>query len=187
MEYRYGDDQEYVLMDGTNAYPKQELKGWRRHFILDKPVVTVVLDEIKTASGALIESRIHPIGEVEVPDDHAYLLLKGRRGTMAMITATDAPVKYVPDRHSFRAEQKNARLRLIPYVDTELNAATAETIISTIVLPVADKTEARAVAESVERSVDKDGGLTLSFIAKGRTHRYRYERDKDGLVLAPAN
>lgn len=184
LEYRYGDDREYVLMDGTNAYPKQELKGWRRHFILDKPVVTVVLDEIKTAPGALIESRIHPRGEVEVPEDHAYLLLKGRSGTMAMITATDAAVKYVPDRHSFRAEQKNARLRLIPYVDTELNATAAETIISTIVLPVADETEARAVAESVERSVGNDGDLTLSFTAKGRTHTYRYQRSDDGLVLA---
>ena len=183
LEYRYGDDLEYVLMDGTNAYPKQELKGWRRHFILDKPVVTVVLDEIKTDKGAHIESRIHPGGDVEVPDDHAYLLLKGRRGNMAVITAANAPVKYVPDRHSFRAEQKNARLRLIPYIDTELNASSAETIISTIVLPVADKTEARAVAESVERSVGDDGGLTLSFTTKGGIHTYRYERSDDGLVL----
>jgi len=187
LEYRYGDDREYVLMDATNAYPKQELKGWCRHFILDKPVVTVVLDEIKSAPGALIESRIHPLGEVEVADDNAYLLLKGRRGVMAMITAANAPIKYVPDRHSFRAEQENARLQLIPYVDTELNAAAAETIIFTIVLPVEDKTEARAVAKSVERSVGNDGGLTLSFTVKDRTHRYRYERDKDGLVLAPAN
>ena len=102
---------------------------------------------------------------------------------MAVITAANAPVKYVPDRHSFRAEQKNARLRLIPYIDTELNASSAETIISTIVLPVADKTEARAVAESVERSVGDDGGLTLSFTTKGGIHTYRYERSDDGLVL----
>ena len=184
LEYRYGDAREYMLMDGANAYPRQELKGWRRHFILDKPAVTVLLDEIKTAPGARIESRIHPGGAVEAPDDHAYLLLKGKRGDMALFTAANAPVTYAPDRHSFRAEQKNARLRLIPYVDAELKAAASETLISTIVLPVADKTEARAVAESIARTIEGDGGLTLSFTAKGRTHRYRYERDVNGLVLA---
>lgn len=184
LEYRYGDDLEYVLMDGSNAYPKKELKKWRRHFILDKPEVTVVLDEITSAKGAKIESRIHPIGDVEVADDNSYLLLKGKRGTVAVITVAGAPIQYVPDHHTFQAAQLNARVRIIPYVDTELIAPGTETMISTIVLPVEDKTEARAVAESVERSVDKDGGLTLSFTAKGRTHRYRYERSDHGLVLA---
>ncbi|TWU38891.1 Heparinase II/III-like protein [Novipirellula aureliae] len=184
LEYRYGDEREYMLMDGTNAYPKQELKKWRRHFILDKPEVTVVLDEIESVADAKIESRIHPIGDVEIPDDHSYLLLKGRRGNMAVITVASTPIQYAPDRHSFRAEQKNARLRLIPYVDTELNASGTETTISTIVLPVEDANEARAVAESVKRSVDDEGGLTLSFAAKGQTHTYHYQHSDDGLVLA---
>ena len=43
--------------------------------------------------------------------------------------------------------------------------------------------QARAVAESVERSVGDDEGLTLSFTAKGRTHTYRYELSDDGLRL----
>jgi len=184
LEYRYGDDLEYMLMDGTNAYPKQELKGWRRHFILDKPTVTVVLDEIKTTRGAAIESRIHPIGEVEVPEDNAYLLLKGERGLMALISVADDPVKYAPDRHGYLPIQLDANFRWIPYVDTELTASKTKTILSTIVLPVEDANEARAVSESVKRSVGNDGSLTLSFTTKGRTHTYRYERGNDGLVLA---
>ncbi len=184
LEYRHSEALEYVLMDGTNAYPKKELKGWRRHLILDKPVLTVVLDEIKSNAGALIESRIHPIGDVEVPDDNAYLLLKGSLGMMALIAVTDLPVRYMSRHHGYLPVQKEAKFTRIPYVDIVLNASRTETAISTIVLPVADKTEARAVAESVKQSVGNDGTLTLSFTAQGRTHEYRYERGEDGLVLA---
>lgn len=206
LEYRYGDAREYVLMDGTNAYPQKELKGWRRHLILDKPVVTVVLDEIKSAKGALIESRIHPIiesanrgaqtqsrrqstgndnlmGNVTIPDDNAYLLIKGRSGMMALIAVADDPVSYVPDSHAYLPIQKEARLRKIPFVDTELTTSGTETTISTIVLPVANEAEAREVSQSVNRTVDRDGNLTLSFTAKNQTHEYRYERSDDGLVL----
>ena len=42
------DTRDYVLMDPTNAYPKKELKGWRRHVTLEKPVITVVVDEVKS-------------------------------------------------------------------------------------------------------------------------------------------
>jgi hypothetical protein len=184
LEYRYGDDLEYMLMDGTNAYPKQELKGWRRHFILDKPTVTVVLDEIKTSRGAAIENRIHPIGEVEVPEDNAYLLLKGERGMMALIAVADDPVKFVPDRHGYLPIQQDAQFRWIPYVDTELTATKTITTLSTILLPLENANEARAVSESVKRFVGNDGSLTLKFTAKGQTHMYRYERSNDGLVLA---
>ena len=34
------------LLDPTDAYPKKELKKWRRHIILEKPAITVVLDEV---------------------------------------------------------------------------------------------------------------------------------------------
>lgn len=184
LEYRYGEEREYVLMDGTNAYPRQELKGWRRHLILDKPVVTVLLDEIKSDKGALIESRIHPIGEFVVPDDKAFLLLKGESGMMALIAVADDPVSYVPDIHAYLPIQKEARLRRIPYVDTELTASGTETTISIIVVPVADESEARAVSQSVKRTVDREGAMTLSFTAKGQAYKYRYEPGDDGLVLA---
>ncbi len=183
LEYRYGDELEYMLMDGTNAYPKEELKGWRRHFILDKPTITVVLDEIKTVRGAEIESRIHPIGEVEVPEDHAYLLLKGERGLMAVISVADDPVRYAPDRHGYLPIQLDAEFRWIPYVDTELTASKTKTILSTIVLPVENAAEARAIFESVKQTLGSNGSLSLSFTTKGQTHSYRYESSDDGLVL----
>ena len=94
LEYRYGDTREYVLMDGTNAYPKKELKGWRRHLILDKPLVTVMLDEIECAKGSLIENRIHPLGDVQVSDDNEFLLIKGEKGMMALIAVADEKISY---------------------------------------------------------------------------------------------
>ena len=208
LEYRYGEDREYVLMDGTNAYPKKELKGWRRHLILDKPVVTVLLDEIESAKGALIESRIHPItlqergnqamsgrggrnesrnnptGNVKVPEDNAYLLIKGQNGMMAVIAVAGDPVRYVPDSHAYLPIQKDASLRKIPFVDMELTTSATKTVISTIVVPVADEAEARAVSQSVKRTAGKDGALTLSFTFGSQTHEYRYVSGNDGLVLA---
>lgn len=183
LEYRYGDVREYVLMDCTNAYPGKELKGWRRHLILDKPTITVVLDEVESDKGALIESRIHPIGEVEVPDDNAYLLLKGERGTMALIAVADEPIKFVQDNHAYLPVQKDAVLKKIPYVDTELIASANKTSISTIVVPVKDKSEAREISQSVKRTVGKDGDLNLSFAMKGQNYEYHYKKGSNGLVL----
>lgn len=181
LEYRYGDDLEYVLMDGTNAYPKQELKKWRRHLTLDKPVVTVVLDEIECEKGALIENRIHPVGDVEVSDD--FLLLKGEEGMMALIAVADASVKYVPDHHAYLPIQKNATLKKIPYVDTELVASGKKTTIATIVVPVKDNAEALAISQSVERTVGKDGDFSLAFAFQGQSLEYKYQSTNDGLVL----
>ena len=103
---------------------------------------------------------------------------------MALIAVADDPVSYVPDSHAYLPIQKEARLRKIPFVDTELTTSGTETTISTIVLPVANEAEAREVSQSVNRTVDRDGNLTLSFTAKNQTHEYRYERSDDGLVLA---
>jgi hypothetical protein len=206
LEYRYGDPREYVLMDCSNAYPKKELKEWRRQLILDKPVITVLLDEIKSDKGALIESRIHPLiensgrgpqmesrrhpienddlmGNVAIPDDNAYVLIKGKSGMMALISIADVPIKYVPDSHAYLPIQENARLIKIPYVDTELTTSGTETTISTIVVPVKDQSEARAISQSMKQTVGKDESLTLSFNYDGETHEYLYKRIGNGLVL----
>ncbi len=49
LEFRPGKERDYTLLDATNAYPKKELKKWRRHIILEKPVITVVVDEVLQA------------------------------------------------------------------------------------------------------------------------------------------
>ncbi|OGU34383.1 MAG: hypothetical protein A2068_01205, partial [Ignavibacteria bacterium GWB2_35_6b] len=44
LDFRTSEKQDYVLMDPTKAYPGKELKKWRRSIVLEKPVITVVLD-----------------------------------------------------------------------------------------------------------------------------------------------
>ncbi len=185
LEYRYGDAQEYVLMDCSNAYPKKELKKWRRHFTFEKPLITVLLDEVESVDGAHIESRIHPIGDVEVPNDNAYLLLHGKNGTMAVIAVANVPHQFVSGNHAYKPEKLNAKLQMIPYVDIELKASGSKSLVSTVVLPVKDASEARAIAESVERKVGEDSSLMLSFRFKEKMHVYRYVSSDHGLVLRP--
>ncbi len=57
LEYRTDDKRDYVLMDPTHAYPGKELKQWRRNIVLEKPAITLVLDEVSSAIGAKIAAR----------------------------------------------------------------------------------------------------------------------------------
>jgi len=51
----------YLEMNPTKAYPGKELKSWHRWIALDKAHnIVIVLDEVKSAPGALIEVRFHP-------------------------------------------------------------------------------------------------------------------------------
>ncbi len=52
LEFRPGDARDYTLIDAADAYPKKNLKGWRRSIVLDKPAITVVVDEVSCAPGS---------------------------------------------------------------------------------------------------------------------------------------
>jgi Heparinase II/III-like protein len=60
LEYRTDDTRDYVLMDPTHAYPGKELKHWRRNIVLEKPAVTLVVDEVGADIGATIAARFFP-------------------------------------------------------------------------------------------------------------------------------
>ena len=60
LDFRTNEKRDYVLMDPTHAYPNKELKKWRRNIILEKPAVTVVLDEVSSEKGAEIKARFFP-------------------------------------------------------------------------------------------------------------------------------
>ena len=181
IEFRPGDDRDYTLMDPSNAYPKKELKSWRRHIVLDKPVITVVLDEVKSAKGAEIEVRFHSA----VPYDigNGYVLLNGDNGLMALIPVVAGHFTVSPGKHAVMMAQVNANLRRVPYFGTVVKAERDKTIIGTIILPVDDEREAGAISSSVKRTVDISGNLDLSFVKDGETYSYKYNSGKDGLVL----
>jgi len=181
LEFRSSEKRDYVLMDPTNAYPKKELKGWRRHVVLDKPLVTVVLDEVGSAGRAEIVARFHPGVDMDIRGDH--VLLTGEKGRMALIPVVDGGFEIVRGRHACQPVNAVRKFFWVPYFDTVVRAKDTKTVIGTIILPVEDDGEARKIVKSVRMSSDGAGNLTLSFRKGGRTYRYRYENGADGLIL----
>ena len=166
-----------ALLDATDAYPKKELKKWRRHIILEKPVITVVVDEVGSSKGAEIEARFHSEAEQQVRE--GFTLLHGKEGDMALIPVVEGKFAFRPDSHHYLAFQKQASFQRIPYNGTVLHAASGNTIIAHIILPVKDEAEAAQVVKSSRRS----GNFTLSCEYRGKKYEYRFRKDAEGLVL----
>jgi len=182
LEFRTGSKRDYTLLDPTNAYPGKELKLWRRHIILEKPVITVVVDEVESHSkDAEIEARFHSDCRQIVKD--GYTLLDGEKGDMALIPVTGGDFSFRPARHAYTAIQKNAKPQWIPYNGTIVHASGDRTVIAHIILPVETDSEAREIVKSAERSVDRSGTFILSFEKSGNTYTYRFNKTKEGLIL----
>ena len=181
LEFRPGNPRDYTLMDLGNAYPKKELKGWRRHITLEKPAITVVLDEIESSRGAEIEARFFSECAFNIRKD--YILIEGEKGKMALIPVVNGDFNLRPGKLIDMPVKKDARLQEIPYTGTVVKAENSKTDIVTIILPVEDEHEAREIVGSVERKVDRSGNLTISFAKAGKKYDYRYEKEKDGLIL----
>ena len=180
LEFRPGKKRDYVLMDPAGAYPGKELKGWRRHIILEKPHITVVLDEVRSSIGAEIEARFHSECDFVISDD--YVILNGEKGSMALLPVTDTPYSFRTGHHAMLPVQKNARFSRIPYYGVVCRAEQNETIIVTLVLPVDNKQDADDVAQSV-RSREHSGKYVLSFDYEGEGYSYCFIKEKGGLVL----
>ena len=181
LEFRPGKDRDYILMDSTDAYPKKELKGWRRHITLEKPTVTVILDEVRSKIGAEIEARFFSECVQKLNDD--YILLEGERGHMALIPVVDGDFTLRPGKLMDLPVKKDARLEEIPYTGTVVKARNTMTDIFSIILPVRDDSEARRILNTVRRTIDSAGNLSVSFAYDGKTYTYNYVNSEDGLIL----
>jgi hypothetical protein len=176
---------DYVLMDPANAYPGVEMKGWRRHVILEKPVITVVVDEVKSAPGSEIEVRFHPGVQAEVKGN--YVLLTGKSGKMALIPVVSQQFTILEGKHATNPVNATRPFAWINYFGTIVKADKDKTLIATIILPVTDDTEAQKIAKSISKTVDKNGSYTLSFSKAGKQYRYVYKNDNEGLLLENIN
>ena len=178
LEFRTGAARDYTLLDPTNAYPATgDLKHWRRHIILDKPLVAVILDEVECAKGSEIEARFHSEAELQTRD--RFTLLHGKKGDMALIPVMDNDWKFRPGRHPYLALQREANFQWLPYTGTVLSATGERTILAHVILPVNNETEAATVAKTVKIS----GDFILSFEYRGKKEEFRFKREGAGLVL----
>jgi hypothetical protein len=166
-------------MDNGGAYAHTDLKGWRRHVILEKPVATVLLDEVASAPGAEIEARFH--SDAEILSRDGFALLKGVRGLMALIPVSAGRVSIRTGSHSYRPVKQDAETVLIPYVGSVVRAAGETTRLATIIVPVADEREASAILRSVKASMTDDRP-SISFTRRKQTYRYSFAGVR-GLVL----
>ncbi len=177
LEFRPGDTRDYTLLDASGAYRREHLRGWRRHIILEKPLITVIVDEVESAKGAEIEARFHSGAELQTRS--GFTLLHGKNGDMALIPAVSGEWAFRPGRHAYLALQRQAAFQWMPYTGTVLSAPEERTVLAHVVLPAADEAEAVKVAKSLQRS----GDLALSFTYRGKKYAFRFRREADGLVL----
>jgi hypothetical protein len=181
LEFRSTEKQDYVLMDPSNAYPKMELKRWHRHVILEKPEITVVLDEIGAKAGSVIELRFHPGVKFEIND--SFVLLENDKGKMALIPVIMQDFDLVHGKHATQYINANQPFFWIDYFDTELKSEGDKTPVATIILPVSDKDEAKSIAATGQMKMDKSGNLSLTFSKRGTGYSFEFNPSGDGLRL----
>ncbi len=182
IEFRTDNSRDYTLMDCTNAYPKRELKRWRRHIVLDKPLVTVVLDEVEShRDRPEIEARFHSDFTQHIRD--SYTLLDSGDGMMAVIPVTDEDWSFRPDSHAYIALQVNARFQWIPFNGTVVRPAGNSAVLAHVILPVSGEAEAAAVARSAAVEKNVDDGTVITFTKAGESYRYEFADTADGLAL----
>ncbi|HQH23513.1 MAG TPA: heparinase II/III family protein [Bacteroidales bacterium] len=181
LEFHSSKQRDYVIMDPTNAYPGVEMKGWRRHVTLEKPVVTIVVDEVKTTPGAEIEVRFHPGVDKNVKDN--YVLLNGKSGKMALIPVVNQKYEIIEGRHASAPVNATRPFTWLEYFGTNLKATTDNTIIATIILPVKDDNEALHIFKSINKNLDNKGNFNISFSKDGKRYRYSYRNTNKGLIL----
>ena len=188
LEFRAEDERDYVLMDPSGAYPGEELKDWRRHITYEKPLITVVLDEIGAEPGSEIRVRFHTKCGMEFGD--GYSLLKDNAGTMALIPVTAEKYAFEENRHAFQRVREGTDFAWIPYFDTVITARNERTVLGSIILPVADEGEAARICDSVSRKGNGRDSLEIAFSYGGKRYTYMYSwvnGEKEGLLLVDAD
>lgn len=180
LDFRTSQGRDYTLMDCTNAYPKKEMKGWRRHIILEKPNVTVVLDEVISAPGADIEARF--FSECPQQDMGKFIFMRGSKGCMVQIPVSNSKLTIRPGKLADMPVTSDAVLTMIPYTGTVVKAQGTKSLIANVLLPAADENEAGKIARTVSIK-NKNDGAEISFIKDGKKYSYLFDKTPDGLIL----
>lgn len=181
LNFRTTPQRDYVLMDPTNAYPKKKLKKWRRNVLLEKPEITLVLDEIHTNDNAAIQVRFHPGVDLKILED--YVLLEGKEGTMALIPLTEKDFTIIQGRHPSQMVNATQSFSWIPYFDLNFKATGNKTIIGNLILPVDNENQVGDIIASKKIEINKEGSLSISFSYKNKIFKYFFKNNKSGLEL----
>lgn len=180
-EFSTTEKRDYVLMNPTKAYPNKELKEWKRHIILYKPEITVVLDEISAKPGSEIEVRFHPGVDFNVNKD--FVLLEGKKGKMALIPFSVEKNAIETGKHACQFINANNDFFWVDYFDTTIKSVQERTVVATLILPVENLQEAQNISKSKQMEQDKTGNLSLSFSKNNKTYKFQFENKNGSLLL----
>ena len=213
LDFRTCEKRDYVLMDPTNAYPGKELKKWRRSIILEKPDITIVLDEVNTNPDAEIRARFFPgvgIGNsisparlarmMSRPDfdfsrlaegggtynvkENYVFLTDGRRHNMVLFPLVlDNGFKIIKDKIATMPVTEDARLTWLPYFETVVNSKKTNSIIATIILPVIDEEEAEEIIGNAKIEQKDDATVEISLSIAEGSYMWVFKKTNDGYVL----
>ena len=182
LEFRTGPDRDYTLMDSSNAYPCKEMKSWRRHIALEKPSITIVLDEVESQKdNSEIAARFH--SECTQRVMAGYTMLDGKYGKMALIPVCREKTEIRPGSLASLQLIENARLEWLPYIDTVTHPKGKSAVIAHIIVPVNGDDEASRIAKSAVMESGKSGGLVIGFVKDGKRERFEFKKTEAGLVL----
>jgi hypothetical protein len=170
--------------------------------ILEKPVTTVIFDEVEAKVGAEIAARIHPGVGVEtsrrehgsifapVPDGKYeimknYIMLSDQKHhNMAVIPLVlNNDFKIVEGSDPFVPVTENSRLTEIPYIETVTHAKTNATYIVTIIVPVKDQNDADYVVQSAKVIQIDPANIQVSIDSDAGNFNWTFVKGQDGYVL----
>jgi hypothetical protein len=172
---------DYVRMDPTKAYPNNELKGWKRHVVLEKPEVTVVLDEIDAEPGSEIEIRFHPGVPFEIMED--FVFLKGENGNMALIPFVFEDYNLRKGKHASQFIHAAHDFFWIDYFGTIVRTKEQKTTAATIILPVENIAQAKDIVSSGLIKQDDCGGVSISFSSGEKNFTFNFKNSGTGLTF----
>ena len=183
LEFRTSSSRDYTLMDPSKAYPGEYLKKWRRHIVLEKPNITLVLDEVSCLPGSDIEARFFP-GVKNVETKKNYTLLSDEEGhTMAVFPVCSEKLAIGKERLPFLPVQKAALVEWVPYFNSKVIAKNPTTLLATLIMPVKNSDEGDSIEKNISCTQLKDGAFRVSFKYKNKGYSFLFHKTADGLVL----
>jgi len=182
LEFRTTEKLDYVIMDPTNAYPKNELKKWQRHILLEKPNITLILDDIETQKeGALADIRFHSEAK-DIFNQDKFVILEGKEASMALIPIGNNTLSFYQDKHAYQPVHSTKPFKWLPYFGIYSKTKNNKNKIATLILPIQNQQEAVAIQKSLIMDLGSDL-LKISFVYRNSSYAYEFRVHKNDLKL----
>ncbi len=209
LDFRTSINRDYVLMNPTGAYPGKELKKWRRNIVLEKPSITLILDEVESEVGSTVSARFFPgVGQENLLEErssgrrrnsnqnteergpgyknfgnYVYLSDSKNHNMLLIPVALNNELKIIDDKLASISVTAEEKLEWFPYVEATVKAKTKSSLIGTLMLPVKDRDEANLIVNSVSMRLQDDNSLLFTAKYLDQELKWKFTKEKDGFIL----